>query len=256
MVVRTVRRLLALGLSGELGEIGSAVAARIATFARGKKAAAPQPGRHAIDIAYEIDTGGVIHWDRIGANSSSGLYVHPFVSSQPSIIRQALRLLPDCGGFTFVDLGAGKGRALVVASEFAFRRIVGVELSSDLVAVIAQNARVVAERYPQRPKIEAVLSDVADYRLPDEPLVLFMYNPFFGPLMQRVVQAIERSLRNCPRDLHVVYVKPNMDRMFDRSPLLAKYFDGELAREESEAAQVGWEKQRVAIWRSVAPPNK
>jgi tRNA1(Val) A37 N6-methylase TrmN6 len=53
----------------------------------------------------------------------------PYAGSQPSIVRAGIALLPDHNQYAFVDLGCGKGRALMVASEFSFARLVGVEIS-------------------------------------------------------------------------------------------------------------------------------
>jgi len=38
----------------------------------------------------------------------------------------------DLSKFTFIDLGAGKGRALLMASDYLFQKIIGVEFMPEL----------------------------------------------------------------------------------------------------------------------------
>jgi hypothetical protein len=58
-----------------------------------------------------------------------------------------------------------------------------------------------------RKKVEAELfcSDVREFEFPAEPLVLFMYNPFFPDVMCEVAQNIKSSVRSHPREVYVVY---------------------------------------------------
>src|SRR5690606_37629429 len=66
--------------------------------------------------------------------------VHFYVPTTASIIYEiigSLDLHPN--EFTFVDMGSGKGRALLVASEFAFKKIVGIEISDELHRIAERN---------------------------------------------------------------------------------------------------------------------
>src|SRR6185436_12939628 len=51
----------------------------------------------------------------------------------PSRLQAAIECLQiDHARFTFVDLGSGKGRGLLLAAAWPFRRVLGVEFSKDL----------------------------------------------------------------------------------------------------------------------------
>src|SRR5207245_5268496 len=52
---------------------------------------------------------------------------------------QALPAVPS--QLTFVDFGCGKGRALVLAAEHGFRRVLGIECDAQLFAAAQRNAR-------------------------------------------------------------------------------------------------------------------
>jgi SAM-dependent methyltransferase len=99
---------------------------------------------------------------------------------------------------TFVDLGCGKGRALILAHEAGFRDLIGVEMSPKLAAAARSNL--------QRLGIAANIADgdAAQYPLPDVPLVVHMYNPFGASTMKGVVE----KLRKHGFPLYVVYVNP------------------------------------------------
>jgi hypothetical protein len=49
--------------------------------------------------------------------------------------------IPDVSGYTFIDMGSGKGRMLLLAAEPPFRRIIGVEFASDLDALARSNVK-------------------------------------------------------------------------------------------------------------------
>ncbi|MFY9560014.1 MAG: class I SAM-dependent methyltransferase [Terriglobales bacterium] len=85
--------------------------------------------------------------------------------------------------FTFVDLGCGKGRALLLARKYGFRRLVGVEFAPALVKCARVNV----------PGAEIVLGDAAEFRFPDTPLVVFLYNPFGSEVLQKVVANLAHS---------------------------------------------------------------
>jgi hypothetical protein len=106
---------------------------------------------------------------------------------QPSPVysfRRILRSLKsDFETFAFVDFGSGKGRTLLVAAEFPFKRIVGIEFSEELNACAMQN--IAATGASKDRDIEIVQSDASCYALPTEDLVLYFFNPFTEPVLRR-----------------------------------------------------------------------
>ena len=61
------------------------------------------------------------------------MYVAPYVPSPPQVIRQMLILAELKPREVFFDLGAGDGRAVIMAAKDFGARAVGVELREDLV---------------------------------------------------------------------------------------------------------------------------
>ncbi len=149
-------------------------------------------------------------------NARWGLYYAP---SRSDIVSKAIWTLPiRFEDYTFIDLGAGKGDSLLLAAECKFGSVVGVEYSEVLTAIASANVRAATVQMSMR--VECICADATEFDLPHDPLVLYMYNPFQGRVMDRVVKKIEHAIRDVPRDLWIVYVNPWEHRKFVRSRYL------------------------------------
>jgi hypothetical protein len=128
----------------------------------------------------------------------------------------------DYQQFTFVDLGSGKGRTLLMASDYPFRRIVGVELLPELHRVAEENIRRYRSEKQECHRIESVCADAAEFVLPQEPLVVYLFNPFPESVLERVIENLQAGARKGQRPLYVLYHNPLLERALARSPLLKK----------------------------------
>ena len=109
---------------------------------------------------------------------------------------------------TFIDLGCGKGRALVLAAQFGFRRVIGVEFDPVLAEAARHNADAWARRSSSQGSIEVVTGDARQFPFPPEPSLVFLFNPFGEAVTAPVVANLEQSLVDRPRDVHVLYLNP------------------------------------------------
>jgi predicted RNA methylase len=121
----------------------------------------------------------------------------------------------------FIDCGAGKGRVLLMASEFPFKKVIGVEFAADLVEVAEANIRAYRSPTQKCVQFETVCVDATLYPFPPEPTVLFMHNPFEAAAMRAFVARVERSLEEHPRPMYVLYRNPTCAKMWDTS----RYFE-------------------------------
>lgn len=126
--------------------------------------------------------------------------------SEPAIFCEMLdSLRADLSGFTFIDLGSGKGRTLLMASSYSFRRIIGVELLEELHVTAAEN---IARYHSDQQKCFAVESHAGDARqftFPTEPTVLYLFNPFPAYVLLEVLANLHQSLLANPRRCFVIY---------------------------------------------------
>jgi SAM-dependent methyltransferase len=182
---------------------------------------------HAVDTCGEVPLASL---DFQSPNKGNGLQ---YASHHPLVTRPALAALDiDHRNYTFIDFGCGKGRVLLLASEFPYRRIVGLEFAPQLARTAQQNLQTYRTKTMKCHDISVICTDVADYRLPSEPEVLYFYNPFAPEVMQRVAQEITQSLQRSPRDVRLVLTGPlpSRDRTFHAFPHFERlrrerYFD-------------------------------
>jgi SAM-dependent methyltransferase len=175
------------------------------------------------DRKYHVRTAGIIYPDRLDIDDMhkrSAVQYQPVRLHAFSRIMQALPVNHE--EFTFIDIGCGKGRAILLASEFAFRRIVGVELSPGLCKVARENIRTYRSSTQRCKHLEVSGIDAAQYRVPAEPAILFFYNPFSEEIMRPVLHHLEKSLREHPRRLYVVLYNPVLDKLIEGSRLLKR----------------------------------
>ncbi|WP_428490842.1 SAM-dependent methyltransferase [Rhodopila sp.] len=173
-----------------------------------------------------------------------------YLAAQPSIIRRALNAIPDPADCHFLDLGCGKGRPLLVATEFGFAAITGVELSPTLSAIARRNAAVFVRAHPDRTPISVVTEDVLTHRLPQTNLVIFLYNPFHRPLIAQLLLDIEASIRATGRDIYIVYCNPAWADVLDASNALERCYAAQLAYEPAEIGYGPDRSDAVVIWQN------
>jgi SAM-dependent methyltransferase len=124
--------------------------------------------------------------------------------------------------FIFIDFGSGKGRTLLLAARFPFRKVIGVEYCAQLNEVARRNVRKFPVSARQCQEIEIVEADATEFPIPDEPLVLFLNNPFAEPVMARVVNNMAVSFRRRPRRILVIYFWPYLARLWKETGFLKR----------------------------------
>src|ERR1700683_3500489 len=160
--------------------------------------------------------------------AAKSLRPHNYVAIDPERFRRALSSLGVAfEGFTFIDFGSGKGRALLLASEYRFKRIVGLEFSPELHRAAEENIRRYDSRTQQCRDIRSLNLDFANYALPPESSVLFFFHPCRTRVLSEVVAGIGRSFLSNPRPLYIVYVAPTQEQehLFTSVGFLEKVFE-------------------------------
>ena len=177
--------------------------------------------KEAFDARFGTDTAAPV----FKGDHKPGAYF--YVATTASLIYEILNSLalpPDA--FAFVDMGSGKGRALLVASEFAFAKIVGIELSPHLQRIAVENIERYSPVSQQCTAFQLHCMDVVDYRYGKEPLVLFLFDPFGRETLRRVIANLEASLKAKPREAYVVYVYPQFEDVLQNSRVLRRVREG------------------------------
>ncbi len=185
------------------------------------------------DWDYRVNTtGGAVGWrDRL-----LGMFHSAYQPTEPAAFHDMLDALHrtlqqtknpdqttlDFRDFTFIDLGCGKGRTLLMASDYGFRKIVGVELLPALHQIAVQNLRQYKSASQQCFALNAICADATAYTLPEDPLVLYLFNPFPESGMRQVAANLEQTLRAHPRPLFVLYHNPLLEHTLSENGALRK----------------------------------
>jgi hypothetical protein len=165
------------------------------------------------DLRHQLDTGGKISLDVLSINSDNKWQGTHYQAIFPDRFRESIDSLSiEPQEYTFVDIGAGKGRALFLAQDMGFKRVIGVEFALELVQICQQNiSRKVAAGLASVSPVEIVHTDALSYKLPNEQTVLYFYNPFGEEIMVRMIERIRASLEEMPRPIKIVYENPLCD---------------------------------------------
>ena len=123
-------------------------------------------------------------------------------------------MIPDDS--LFVDFGCGKGRALLIASQFGFREVRGVEFAHELCEIAKRNCAVYKAKTAVKTEFQIIASDVVDYDVNADENVFFMYNPFDEVVLGKVLDNIATSLTIQPRRILIIYYNPKYGNFIEQ----------------------------------------
>ena len=175
------------------------------------------------DRLHGTDTEGIVPPELLGHDHDVLEQCLQYEPTEPALFRRMLQELPiDHSDYTFVDLGSGKGRALLLAAEYPFGRVVGVEASPLLHATAQLNLTVYRSGARRCRCIDLLRGDAANFELPTGPLIVYLFNPFGARRIAKVLRNIKNALELQPRDLWVIYYYPEHRYLFQRCRCLAR----------------------------------
>jgi SAM-dependent methyltransferase len=173
------------------------------------------------DWRHKVRTCGIVSLDRLTIDSDNarhGVFYHP---THPKFLFEVLGALDiDYERYIFIDLGSGKGRVLLVASEFPFREVLGVEFARELHEIACRNLRRYRSPSQKTRNVRSVHGDAIAVEFPVAPLVLFLANPFGPGVLVPVLRRLQESLAAHPRDAIIVYAAPDHGELIERETML------------------------------------
>jgi SAM-dependent methyltransferase len=170
------------------------------------------------DITRGSDTFRVVELAQlriVGPNKERGIRCQP-TRARP--LMRLLRRLPLPTEGTFVDIGCGLGRVLMIAAEHGFRRVVGVDFSEELCEGARRNIGRLT-RVDER--VSIVHADFIDYDIEPDQTVFYCFNPFDAGLVEELIGKLLAAQRDAPRDMWVIYHNPKWRHVFERDPAVS-----------------------------------
>jgi len=162
----------------------------------------------------------------------TGVTARPYFATEPWLFEQIMQALAlsiqqsvvsqGLADFTFIDLGCGKGRVLLMASDYPFKRIIGVEFMPDLHRSAQKNIVGYSNDRQQCQQMETVCMDARDFQFPSGPLVVYLFNPFFEATFAQVLENLRHSVEQMLRPIYIAYRFTEFENLLAQEPWLEK----------------------------------
>lgn len=157
------------------------------------------------DRSHHVETGGQIELADLNVVGANRLLGNPAVSTSPKTFTFLTRYFPTGREeFTYIDVGSGKGRTLILASEVGFKRTIGVEFSGDVHVLAGRNIKSYCRFNRTDCEFILINEDATQYELPPHKLVLFFANPFLPALWPDMIDNIVRSYNAQCRKMYLI----------------------------------------------------
>jgi SAM-dependent methyltransferase len=223
------------------------------------KTAPNRAALHPFDRQYGTDTGGYLGPEELVKGRANDAHNYGYSAIAPSVFREACNnwqeTLPAVSGrieaYTFVDVGTGKGRPLLLASELPFRKVIGVELSDDLAHIAQQNVTRWNRIRNPKVKIRVVQEDAMKFQWPGTPLLVYLYNPFACALIEKMSENIAAASAEGAGLADLLYVNPTCADAMEAQRLFSRLWTGRIPMDKADqkADPYGTTSDLISIYR-------
>lgn len=206
------------------------------------KTAPNRDALHPFDAEYGTDTGGYLGPEALVKGRENDAFNHGYSAIAPSVFREACRrwreTLPAVSGrieaYSFIDVGAGKGRALLLAAEFPFRKVIGVELSEELARTAQKNVARWNRVAQPKAKVRVMQGDAAKFRWPRAPLLVYLYNPFSCTLVAEMAENLSAAAASGSGLVDLLYVNPTCTDTLTSQGLFVRLWTARIPMDEAD----------------------
>lgn len=196
---------------------------------------------HPFDAEYGLRTSGLVAGRHLKSGHAHDRQITAYYGIAPSVLRrivkrwQTLRPAAPLAGYTFIDVGAGMGRAMLIAAEMSFCRVIGVELHPVLARIAQKNILRWCAAGRARAPMQMECGDAMELALPQTPTVLFLFNPFGATVMRLLLKRIASSYAERPGQLDLLYVNDEQKAVIDAQRGFKLLWRGQIERSKTDA---------------------
>jgi hypothetical protein len=198
--------------------------------------------RHPFDVLNHVETSGLVHGRDLTTGHVHDRHSTAYYGIAPSVLQQlcarwrGMSLKAPPFDYSFIDLGAGMGRGMLLAAEMPFREVIGVELHPELAAVAERNTEIWQISGRARCPMRVVQADVTEFRFPQNPCVAYLFNPFREPVLRRLLSHIENEFSDRRGELDLLYANDEMAKVLDAHAGFARLWTGLVPLSEADEA--------------------
>jgi hypothetical protein len=196
---------------------------------------------HPFDGENGVQTSGLIPGRYLKTGHRHDRHSTAYFGVSPSVFRALLmrwrRTKPAAPirQFTFIDAGAGMGRAMLLAAEYGFREVIGIELNPILAKIARRNLAIWKEAGRTQVPMQIVCGDAVDAVFPGGPSLVFLFNPFGASVMRRLLKRLTVTFADRPGQLDLLYVNNEQEGVIEGQPGFTRLFLGQERRSRADA---------------------
>jgi SAM-dependent methyltransferase len=120
----------------------------------------------------------------------------------------------DYENFDFIDIGCGKGRVLMLASEKPFRSVIGVEISKELCSIAEKNLQIYRSLKQKCTKVQVYCMDARLFPIENENTIFHFYHPFQADVLKPILENIVSRFRGKGKKVFIVYIWMQLTDIF------------------------------------------
>lgn len=171
------------------------------------------------DFKYGVETINTVMLDELEINSPNKAHGRYYEGTNVYVFKKMFSLVEiDASNSCFIDFGSGKGKAMLLAAEKKFRKVIGVEFSGELIDICRRNLEIFKRKTKSKTEFDIIHADAAEYDIPDDANLLYFANPFDEMLIAKVIDNILESLEKRPREIVVMHLYPQGNMAFASHP--------------------------------------
>ena len=196
---------------------------------------------HPFDAKYGMRTSGLIAGRHLSVGHAHDKHNTAYFGVAPSVFKGLVKVWRESGPLgsveqtSFVDIGAGMGRAVLLAGEMPFKEVVGVELHKTLAKIAEKNLVRWKELARAKAGMRIANVDVLDFEWPQGPCVAFLFNPFGAVVMRRLLLRMAEVFKGRGSELDLLYVNDEQEVVIERQKGWKRFFVGKVQRSREDA---------------------
>ena len=197
--------------------------------------------RHPFDVEFGVNTSGLVAGRHLKSGHRHDRHATAYYGVAPSVLQSLVRRwrksrpAAAMRETTFVDLGAGMGRAVLLASELGFKAVVGVELHPKLASIARKNVQRWRDEGRECAPMRMVEADAIEFPLPDGPVLVFLFNPFGAVVLRRLLKSWREAPGARSRALDILYVNNEQEAVLESARGWMRLFIGKVRRSKADA---------------------
>ncbi|MGD0940246.1 MAG: class I SAM-dependent methyltransferase [Terracidiphilus sp.] len=201
--------------------------------------------RHPFDEEFGVRTSGLVAGRHLKSGHPHDRHATAYYGVAPSVFQVLLRRWQKSRPavpieqFTFIDIGAGMGRAVLLASQLPFHQVAGVELNPTLVKIARSNLAAWRSAGRAVAPMRMICGDAVETPLPVGPCLAFLFNPFAATVMRQLLKAVRASIKEQARPFDLIYVNNEQEHVLEselmRRPEASRLFLGQVPRTRADA---------------------